>query len=81
LRRNKVDGDFEVTPAVLDEFEAYVGARGIQPSASEWSTEGDFLRTRIKTDIFAQALGVERGDEVELRRDPPVLKALEILGS
>ena len=81
LRRNKVDGDFEVTPAVLDEFEAYVGARGIQPSAAEWSTEGDFLRTRLKTEIFAQALGVERGDEVELRRDPPVLKALEILGS
>jgi len=81
LRRNKVGGDFEVTPAVLDEFEAYVGARGIQPSAAEWSTEGDFLRTRIKTEIFAQALGVERGDEVELRRDPPVVKALEILGS
>jgi len=81
LVRHKVDGDFEVTPAVLDEFQAYVGARGIQPSAAEWSSQGDFLRVRIKSEIFSQALGVERGDEVELLRDPPVLKALEILGS
>ena len=81
LQRNKVDADFEVTPAVLDEFEAYVGARGIQPNVAEWSTQGDFLRNRIKTEIFNQAFGVERGDQVELRRDPPILKALEILGS
>jgi len=81
LHRNKVDADFEVTPSVLDEFEAYVGARGIQPNVAEWSTLGDFLRIRIKSEIFSQAFGVERGDQVELQRDPPVLKALEILGS
>jgi carboxyl-terminal processing protease len=81
LHRNKVDADFDVTPSVLDEFEAYVGARGIQPNVAEWSTQGDFLRIRIKAEIFTQAFGVERGDQVELQRDPPVLKALEILGS
>jgi carboxyl-terminal processing protease len=81
LLRNKVDADFEVTPAVLDEFEAYVGARGIQPSPAEWSTQAEFLRNRIKGEIFAQTFGVERGDQVELQRDPPILKALEILGS
>jgi hypothetical protein len=40
----------------------------------------DFLRNRIKTEIFNQAFGVERGDQVELQRDPAVLKALELLG-
>jgi carboxyl-terminal processing protease len=80
LQRNKVDADFEVTPAILDEFEAFAGARGIQPNIGEWATESDFLRGRIKTEIFNQAFGVERGDQVELQRDPVVLKALELLG-
>ena len=80
LQRNQVDADFEVTPALLDEFEAFAGSRGIQPSIGEWAAESDFLRGRIKTEIFNQAFGVERGDQVELQRDPVVLKALELLG-
>jgi carboxyl-terminal processing protease len=81
LRSHKVDEDFDVTPSLLDEFEAYAAALGIQPGPGEWATQGAFLRNHIKTEIFNQAFGVERGDQVELQRDPPVLKALEILGS
>jgi len=80
LQRNKVDADFEVTPAILDEFEAFEGARAIQPNIGEWAAESDFLRSRIKTEVFNQAFGVERGDQVELQRDPVVLKALELVG-
>jgi len=80
LQRNKMDADFEVTPAMLDEFEAFAAARGIQPSIGEWAAEADFLRRRIKVEIFNQAFGVERGDQVELQYDPVVLKALELLG-
>jgi carboxyl-terminal processing protease len=79
LRRNKVDADFEVTPPILDEFEAFAGVRGIQPNIGEWAAESDFLRNRIKTEIFNQAFGVERGEQVELQLDPLVLKALELL--
>jgi carboxyl-terminal processing protease len=46
----------------------------------EWSLEDDFVRNRIKTEIFNQAFGVEKGDEVEAQRDPAILKALEVLG-
>jgi carboxyl-terminal processing protease len=81
LRTNQVDADFEVSPSLLDRFKAFAAARGIQPSPAEWSFENDFLSNRIKADIFNQAFGVERGDQVELERDPLILKALEILGS
>jgi carboxyl-terminal processing protease len=81
LRAHKVDQDWEVPPSAIDEFEAYVSAVGIQPGPAEWAGEGDYLRNHIKTEIFNQAFGVERGDQVELQRDPLVLKALEILGS
>lgn len=81
LQSHKVDEDFEVPPSMLDEFEAFVAGGGIQPSVGEWAAEGEFLRNHIKTEIFNQAFGVSRGDQVELQRDPLILKALEILGS
>jgi hypothetical protein len=81
LRSHKVDLDWDVAPSVIDEVEAYAATRGIQPGPAEWASEGDYLRNRIKTEIFNQAFGVERGDQVELQRDPVILKALEILGA
>jgi len=81
LSKNKIDTDFEVTPAVIAAFEVFVSARGIQPSVSEWSIERDFLSNRLKTEIFNQAFGVAKGDEVEAERDPVILKALEVIGS
>ena len=81
LREHKVDGDFEVDPSLLDQFKAYAATGGIQPNPAEWSSQSDYLRAHIKTEIFNQAFGVERGDQVELQRDPLIVKALEILGS
>jgi len=81
LRSHNVDADFEVAPTVLDEFIAFAATLGVQPGPAEWSSQGAFLRNRIKTEIFNQAFGVDRGDQVELQRDPLILKALEILGS
>jgi carboxyl-terminal processing protease len=81
LRAHKVGQDFEVTPSVIDEFVAYAATLGVQPSPAELASQGAYLRNRIQTEIFNQAFGVERGDQVELQRDPLVVKALEILGS
>ncbi|MBI1787404.1 MAG: hypothetical protein HYR60_07620, partial [Acidobacteria bacterium] len=47
---------------------------------AEWSSERNFVRNRLKTEIFNQALGVDKGDQVEAQRDPQILKALETLG-
>ncbi len=80
LRKNKIDEDFEVTPSLLDEFYAFVAERNIQPRLTEWLAEREFISSRLKTEIFNQALGVEKGDQVELQRDPVVQKALEVVG-
>ena len=81
LGSHKVTTEFEVTPQVLNEFQVFLSARGIQPGVAEWSAERDFVDNRLKTEIFNQAFGVEKGDEVEARRDPVIQKALEVLGS
>lgn len=77
LQNHKVDEKFEVTPQLLDEYHAWLAARNIQPGITDWIAAQDFITNRLKTEIFNQAFGVEKGDEVEAQRDPVIQKALE----
>jgi carboxyl-terminal processing protease len=76
---NKVTEKFEVTPKVLDQFQAWLAEHQIQPGVAEWSRETDDIRGRLKTEIFNQALGVEKGDEIDAQRDVLIQKAIEVL--
>ena len=80
LRRNNIALDFDVAPQILDEFRGFLSDREIRPGLSEWLPERDFISNRLKTELFNQAFGVEKGDEVEAQRDLVILKALEIMG-
>ncbi|HEY3840502.1 MAG TPA: S41 family peptidase [Bryobacteraceae bacterium] len=79
LRNNKVDAKFEVSGKVLDQFQAWLAERNIQPNLSEWSRETDDIRARLKTEIFNQALGVEKGDEIDAQRDVVIQRGLEAI--
>jgi carboxyl-terminal processing protease len=79
IEKSKIKSDFEVTPAVLEDFQVYAGQRNIQPSVGEWAQERGWLQSRLKQEIFNQALGVAKGDEVEAQRDPAVRAAMERL--
>jgi carboxyl-terminal processing protease len=80
LSKHKVTDEFEVTGEMLDEFRGYLSERRIQPGVAEWVVEREFLENRLKTEIFNQAFGVEKGDEIEAQRDPAIQKAVETLG-
>ena len=71
---------FEVTDALLDDFQAYLSERNIRPGIAEWSKEREWIRSRLKQEIFNQALGIAKGDEVEAARDPIVRAAVAALG-
>ena len=81
LRDHKVTETFAVTPELLDQFQVFLAERNIAPSMTEWSLESDFLTNRLKTEIFNQAFGVEKGDEVDAQRDPAIQKARAAVGS
>lgn len=77
-RRGAQDWDnFEVTPAMLDEFQVFLSARNIRPRVAEWSAERKWIQSRLKQEILNQAAGVARGDEVEASRDPQIQAALQ----
>jgi carboxyl-terminal processing protease len=76
IEKNKITEAFEVTPGVLEEFQVYAGQHSIQPPVGEWVRERAWVQSRLKQEIFNQALGVAKGDEVEAQRDPAVRAAL-----
>lgn len=73
--------EMEITPEILDEFQLWLSRRQIRPSLAEWTAERETVRRRLKQEILNQAVGVDAGDEVELRADPVVLRALSVLGA
>jgi len=81
LRDHKVSDEFEVTPELLDQFQVFLAGHNIEPGVTEWSKEADFVANRLKTEIFNQAFGVEKGDEVEAERDPAIQRARAVVGS
>jgi carboxyl-terminal processing protease len=78
-QHGKVGEDFEVSSRLLDEFQLFLSERNIRPSLSQWSSKVDFIRSRLKQELFNLALGVEKGDEVEAQRDQGVRRALRVL--
>jgi carboxyl-terminal processing protease len=81
VRKNpKIDDRFLVSDSVMDDFQVYMSERNIRPSVSEWSVDREWIRGRLHQEIFNLALGVEKGDEIELRRDPQVRRAIAALG-
>jgi carboxyl-terminal processing protease len=79
IQNHKVTEKFDITSAILEEFQVYAGQRNIQPSVGEWAKERGWVQSRVKQEIVNQALGVAKGDEVEEQRDPVVRAALERL--
>jgi carboxyl-terminal processing protease len=76
-RVKKLPDNFDVTPSLLDEFQVYLSQRDIRPSVGDWSRDREWIRSRLKQEILNQGVGVEKGDEVEIQRDPVVRKAIE----
>lgn len=72
---------FDVTPAILDEFQLMLSSRNIRPGLADWSRERDWIQNRLKQEILNQGVSVAKGDEVELQRDPVVLAALAAMSA
>jgi carboxyl-terminal processing protease len=77
VRDHKITAGWDLSGEVLDQFQTWLSERRIQPSLHEWIENRGFIQSRLKTELYNLALGVEKGDEVEAQSDPQVQKALE----
>ena len=75
LQTNKVDDELRGDSAGARSVPGVAAERKIQPGVDEWiGAERKFISNRLKTEIFNQAFGVEKGDEVEAQRDPVIIR-------
>ncbi len=76
-----VPPDFEISATLLDEFRGFLSQQQIPMGEKLWSDNRNYIRTRLKTEIFNLTFGVARGDEVAAAADPQVQRALELLSA
>jgi carboxyl-terminal processing protease len=80
LRKGKpLDETGALTPGVMDDFRIWLSERNVQPGVSEWSADAPWIRNRLNQELANQSLGVEKGDEIEARRDPQIQRAIDLL--
>ena len=81
VQAHDIPDNFEVTPNLLDELKVYLSSRKIQPGVAEWLRERDLIQSKLKQEIVNLKFGVERGDEIEMQRDPVVQRAVQSLSA
>jgi carboxyl-terminal processing protease len=77
IRGRTITAGWEVPPEALDQFQSWLSERRIQPGLREWIENRSYIETRLKTEVYNLALGVAKGDEVEVQLDQQIQKALE----
>ena len=70
---------FEVTDALLDDFKEFLRSRKIEFTDADIRDDLDFIKRRIKQEVFNSTLGLQEGFKVAIQGDTQVLKALEVM--
>ena len=78
VRHKGVTKGFEVTPAVLQEFQAFLDKRKVKWSAAEFDEDRDRLKGEIREAIMSTLFGGEEAYRVQVEHDRQVQRALEL---
>jgi len=70
---------FETDDATLQDFRKFLDEEKIPYNEADFVENNDWLRSSIKSEIFIDAFGQERGLQVRAETDPEVTKALDLL--
>ncbi len=73
-----VDKSFQPDAKVLKNFRDFLTEDGILTPEKFWAHDQDYLKLRIKTEVFNLLFGLSVGNQVEVEGDPQVQKALAL---
>ena len=76
---HKVDKNFEVDDAVMQEFRKFLDEQKIPFTEADLAENNDWIRSNIKAELFINEFGQQEGMRVHAETDPEVQKALELL--
>ncbi len=76
---HKIAQNFDVDDPLLQDFRKFLDQEKIAYTEGELIENNEWLRSRIKSELFVDAFGQEEGLKVQAETDPDVIKALELL--
>ncbi|MFB3814417.1 MAG: S41 family peptidase [Terriglobales bacterium] len=79
LVEHKISRSFEVDDVVLQDFRKFLNNQKINFTEADLIQVNDWLRTRIKSELFVDEFGQDEGMKVAAENDPAVVKALELM--
>jgi carboxyl-terminal processing protease len=74
-----VDAKFEVTQAILDDFAEFLKSRKVEFANKDIADNVEFIKRRIKQEVFTSAFGLQEGFRIAIQGDTQVQKALELI--
>ncbi len=78
-RSMKVPPKFEITDAIMEDFKQYLRGKHVDFTNEDIQNNLDFIKRRIKQEVFTSAFGLQEGFKVAIQGDTQVQKALEVL--
>lgn len=72
-----VTKDFEASDDVMREFKSYLAKHTVKYTEADYAENLDWVKRKIKQEVFMSAYGTQEGMKVELAADPQVQKAVE----
>src|ERR1700716_2991400 len=77
--RPTITKNFEVDDTVLRDLRAYMSKRNVHYTEPEISENLDWIKRKIKQEVFLSSFGQQEGFKVQLEADPQVQKAVEAI--
>ncbi|MBP1609056.1 MAG: carboxyl-terminal protease [Acidobacteria bacterium] len=71
--------EFEITNSILDDFREYLRGRQIDFTNEDIQKNIEFIKRRIKQEVYTSTFGLQEGYRVAIQGDNQVLKALEVM--
>ncbi len=70
---------FEITDAIMEDFKQFLKSKRIDFKDEDVQNNVDYIRRRIKQEVFTSSFGLQEGFKVAIQGDTQVMKALEVM--
>jgi carboxyl-terminal processing protease len=74
-----ISKDFEVDDSVMRAFRGYLSKHNVRYTEPEMAETGEWIKRKIKQEVFMSSFGQQEGFKVLLESDPQVQKAVDAI--
>src|SRR5262249_21241142 len=77
--RPNVTKDFQIDETVMKDLREFLAKKNVHYTEPDITENLDWIKRKIKQEVFLSVFGQQEGFKVELEADPQVQKAVEVI--